>query len=151
MAKKTALDLDRDQQILNRLSRIENKVDSLEQTTAFALRAEADKHFASAKAIFKNSKRRAQIYLAADGMRGVQEIAAHLKMKRQNVGPDLRVLRGEGLLELTDATDGRDIWTKKPIDHTLRISHFLRAEYSLGSDGLPVKAKAKAKSARKRR
>lgn len=151
MAKKTLLDLDRDQQILNRLSRIENKVDSLEQTTAFALRAEADKHFASAKAIFKNSKRRAQIYLAADGMRGVQEIATHVKMNAKNAGRDLKVLQAEGLLELTDATDGRDVWTKKPIDHTLRISQFLRAEYSLGPEGLPVKAKAKGKGARKRR
>ena len=147
MGKKSAVDLDRDQQILNRLSRIEHKVDSLEQTTAFALRAEADKHFASVVAIFKNGARRAQIYLAADGSRGVQEIAEHLKMKRQNVGRDLKVLQYEGLLELTDSTDGRDIWTKKPIDRTLRISHFLRSEYSLGGDGLALKGK----SARKRR
>ena len=35
---------ERDQQILNRLSRIEHRVDSIDQTSAFAMRAEADKH-----------------------------------------------------------------------------------------------------------
>src|SRR5262245_37964649 len=93
---------DRDQQILSRLAKIQHKVDSLEQTTAFALRADSERHFASAKQIFKNSKRRAQIYLAADGQRSVQEIGAHLGMKRQNVGSDLKVLGEEGLLEIID-------------------------------------------------
>jgi hypothetical protein len=66
-SKIAEANLDRDQQILNRLSKIEHKVDSLEQTTAFALRADAEKHSASVWEIFKKSKRRAQVYLAADG------------------------------------------------------------------------------------
>jgi hypothetical protein len=48
---------DRDQQILNRLAKIEHKVDSLEQTTAFALRADAKRHFASVKEIFVSVRR----------------------------------------------------------------------------------------------
>ena len=56
---------DRDQQILRRLSNIEHKVDSLDQTTAFALRADAKRHFQTAKEIFRG-KRRAQVYLAAN-------------------------------------------------------------------------------------
>lgn len=46
---------DRDQQILRRLANIEHKIDSLEQTTAFALRADAERHFESVKKIFGNS------------------------------------------------------------------------------------------------
>src|SRR5688572_32958159 len=92
--------LDRDQQILARLANIEHKVDSIEQTNAFALRAEAEKHFAEVKKIFKKSRRRAQIYLAADGARSVQEIGEYLGIKRQNVGADLKELAEEGLLEL---------------------------------------------------
>lgn len=155
MAKKSAISLDRDQQILNRLGKIEHKVDSMDQTQAFALRAEAAKHFATVKAIFRNSKRRAQVYLAADGSRGVQEIAEHLGMQRQNVGPDLRVLADEGMLEISDTSGGRDIWGKKPIDRTLRISQFLRNEFSLGVDGRPVggskKTSGRKRSSRKRR
>lgn len=135
--------LDRDQQILSRLSRIEHKVDSLEQTTAFALRADADRHFASVKEIFGQSKRRAQVYLAVDGTRSVQEIAEHLKMKRQNVGPDLKHLADEGLLEIIDSQGGKDIWAKKPVDRTLRIAKFLQDEFDLNPNGLPSMAPTK--------
>ena len=147
MAKKSALDLnlDRDQQILNRLSKIEHKVDSLEQTTAFALRAEKDKHSASVKEIFKKGKRRAQIYLAVDGIRSVKQIAAYLKMKRPNVSRELKVLAEEGLLKIVDMSGGPDTWAKNPIDRTLRITQFLRTEYALDADGHSTPA------ARKRR
>jgi hypothetical protein len=128
--------LDRDQQILDRLAKIEHKVDSIEQTNAFALRAEADKHFAEVKKIFRRSLRRAQIYLAADGSRSVQQLAKHLGIHRQNVGPDLKCLGEEGLLELVDSQSNRDIWAKKPIDRTLRITQFLCQEFSLRKDGL---------------
>lgn len=127
--------LDRDQQILGRLGNIEHKVDSVDQTSAFALRADAEKHLGEVKKIFRNSLRRAQIYLAVNGQRGVQEIADHLRMQRQNVGPDLNFLREEGLLELIDSRGGKDIWAKKPVDRTVRITKFLCDEFSLTKDG----------------
>lgn len=136
--------LDRDQQILDRLAKIEHKVDSIEQTNAFALRAEADKHFAEVKKIFGRSRRRAQIYLATDGARSVQEIAKHLSIKRQNVGPDLKRLGEEGLLELVDSQSNRDIWAKKPIDRTLRITSFLCPEFGLQKNGQRQKSGKKA-------
>jgi hypothetical protein len=125
----------------------------MDQTQAFALRADADKHFKSVEAIFKKGKRRAQIYLAADGSRGVQEIAKHLRMQRQNVGPELRTLAAEGMLEVVDTSGGKDIWAKKPVDRTLRISQFLRSEFSLGPDGRSVAGKKPARDStpRKRR
>jgi DNA-binding MarR family transcriptional regulator len=135
VAKKSGIDLDRDQQVLNRLSRIEHKVDSLEQTTAFALRADEKKHFGSVKEIFKKGGRRAQIYLAADGTRSVKQIAAHLGMQSPNVSKELKILAEEGLLKIIDSSGGRDTWGKNPIDRTLRISGFLRSEYKLDADG----------------
>lgn len=128
---------DRYQQILSRLAHIEHKVDSIDETNAFALRADSTRHFEEVKKIFRNSSRRAQIYLAADGTRGVQEIAQHLKMKAPNVSPELKTLKAEGLLEIVDATGRRDIWARKPIDRTLRISKYLCDEYGLRSDGRP--------------
>jgi DNA-binding transcriptional ArsR family regulator len=132
--------LDRDQQILARLSKIEHKVDSIEQTNAFALRAEADKHFAEVKKIFGNSVRRAQVYLAADGSLSVQEIAQHLGMQRQALSPVLKYLGEEGLLEIVDSQSNRDIWAKKPVDRTLRITPFLCTEFHLQKNGLKQKA-----------
>jgi Fic family protein len=135
--------LDRDQQILNRLAKIEHKVDSIEQTNAFALRADSEKHFGEVKKIFKTSLRKAQVYLAADGSRSVGEIAAHLKMKVPNVSPDLKHLNDEGLLELVGSHGNRDIWAKKPIDRTLRITQFLCAEFGLAKNGIKQKSTKK--------
>lgn len=145
MSHSTPDALDRDQQILSRLAKIEHKVDSIEQTNAFALRAEADKHFAEVSKIFGKSLRRAQVYLAADGSLSVQEIAKHLGMQRQNVGTDLKHLGEEGLLELVDSHGNRDIWAKKPLDRTLRITPFLRTQFSLSGNGLKEKARKKKK------
>jgi len=131
------------QQILNRLAHIEHKVDSIDETNAFALRADAMRHEETVKKIFKNSKRRAQIYLAADGTRGVVEIAKHLGMKTPNVSPQLRILKEEGLLELADVAGRQDFWTKKSIDRTLRISKYLCDEYSLTLDGRPNRSAKK--------
>ncbi len=69
MSKREKVE-DRDQQILNRLAHIQHKVDSIDETNAFALRAEAKKHMETVQGIFKHGKRRAQVYLAADGIRG---------------------------------------------------------------------------------
>jgi Fic family protein len=149
-SSRSGTTLDRDQQILSRLAKIEHKVDSIEQTNAFALRAEADKHFAEVSKIFGRSLRRAQVYLAADGNLSVQEIAAHLGMKRQNVGSDLKHLGEEGLLELVDSYGNKDIWSKKPIDRTLRITPFLCQQFSLQKNGLK-RAAGKRTAGKKKR
>ncbi len=142
--------VDSDHQILSRLYKIEHTFDSIEHTIAFALRAEQEKHFGTVKSIFKNSKRKAQVYLAADGSRGVGEIADFLGMKRQNVGSELKLLADEGLLELIDNSGGRDIWGKKPLDRSLRISHFLTSEFQLDRSGKPKEASSKKRQGPKK-
>lgn len=143
MAKKESVDWN--QQVLSRLGLIEHKVDSLEQTTAFALRADALKHEGTVKQIFGRSKRKAQVYLAADGTRGVEEVGAHLHMQRQNITPELQKLQDEGLLEIVATSGHKDLWGKKPIDRTLRITHFLCEEFSLERDGRVRRADGKNK------
>ena len=136
------------QQILSRLAHIEHKVDSIDETNAFALRADEDRHFETVKKIFKKGRRRAQVYLAANGNRGVVEIAHHLGMKTPNVSPQLKFLKEEGLLELVDASGRQDFWTKKTIDRTLRITPYLCKEYNLKPDGRANGAARKKKKAR---
>lgn len=126
---------DRDQAILSRLANIEHKVDSLEQTQAFALRADAERHFAEVEKIFGRGVRKAQVYLAASGSRTVGEIASHLGTTRQSVGQMLKALADEGLLELLDNPGKGDTWGKKPVDRTLRISRHLCDKYQLSKDG----------------
>jgi DNA-binding transcriptional ArsR family regulator len=141
MAKLEDHKQDRDQQILSRLANIQHKVDSIEQTNAFALRADKEKHEQSLRDIFRNGKRRAQVYLAANGARSVQEIADHIKMKRPNVSAQLKALSVEGILEIAYSSGGKDYWGKKPLDHTIRITRFLCDEFSLNSDGTEESAK----------
>ena len=84
------------QQILSRLAHIEHKVDSIDETNAFALRADEDRHFETVKKIFRKGLRRAQVYLAANGTRGVIEIAQHLGMKQPQREPTTEALEGRG-------------------------------------------------------
>jgi len=129
---------ERDQQILRRLANIEHKIDSLEQTTAFALRVDADKHFETVKNIFRSSKRRVQVYLATNGERSVQEIADLLDMPRPNVSREHSILQAEGLLEVLEKDGGKTYWGKKPIDRSMRISKQLMEQYNLKANGLPI-------------
>lgn len=132
-------DSDRDQQILRRLTNIENKVDSLEQTNAFALRADVDRHTITVKKIFNKSLRRAQVYLAANGNRSVLEIADLLKMKQPNVTDDLKILQDEGLLEVIEQAGNRVYYSKKPIDRTIGITKILMKDFNLDRNGLKLK------------
>ena len=130
---------DRDQHILRRLVNIEHKIDSIEQTTAFVARANYERHSESVRQIFHGSTRRAQVYLAANGQRSVQDIAALLGMKQPNVSRELEKLGSEGLLEIIEKDAGKAYWGKKPIDKTIRISKLVMEEYALDKNGLPVK------------
>lgn len=126
---------DRDQVLLSRIAKIQHKVDSLEQTTAFALRANSTKHLAEVRKIFGRSTRRARVYLAANGTRNVQEIAAHLKVKRPNVSVELRKLIDEGLLEVVDTKSNSTVCAKTALVRTLRIPALLHGEFNLDKDG----------------
>ncbi len=132
---------DRNQVFLSRLAKIQHKVDSLEQTTAFALRADSDRHLAEVKKIFGRSSRRARVYLAADGARNVQEIAAHLHIKHPNVSVELKKLVDEGLLEVVDTKGTSTICAKTPLARTLRIPSFLCTEFNLDKNGIRSRTK----------
>ena len=129
---------DRDQQILRRLTNIEHKIDSLEQTTAFSLRADEKRHFESVKTIFGERIKCVQVYLAANGNRSVNDIASLLIMKPSNVSRELGRLRQEGLIEIIEKEGGKVIYAKTPIDRTMRISQWLMKEHQLDRDGLRV-------------
>jgi hypothetical protein len=138
------------QQILSRLNDIDHKVESLRHTQGFALRVDKERVFAEVKDVFKKSSRKAQVYLAANGNRSVNEIAAHLVMKRQNVGRELKALYDENLLD-SFPVGNVDIWRKTPLDKVVGITRFLMAEYALDADGKAGKAKAKGKPKSKKK
>ncbi len=130
---------DRDQQFLKRLANIENRVDSIDQTQAFALRANSEKHMDSVLEIFGKSDRRVQVYLAANGRRTVGEIAKMFSMTQPAVSRELLRIQKDGLLEVVDKVGSNIYYSKKAVDGTLRITRFLMKEYSFDKNGYPVK------------
>lgn len=126
-----------EEEILRRLANIEREVTSLDETSAFAMRASREAHLAELDKIFGRSRRRAQIYLAANGRRTVGEIAGHLRMKGPNVSADLSILEQEGLL-VPKVEGVFTYWNKKAIDRTLGISRHLIDRFDLTADGLPA-------------
>jgi DNA-binding transcriptional ArsR family regulator len=130
------------QQILSRLGEIEDKVDSVRQTHGFSLRIEREKVFAEVKKIFRKSKRKAQVYLAANGRRSINEIADTLGIKRQNVGRELKVLFNENLVEVHHS-GSTDLYRKTPVDRAVGITRFLEGAYSLTPEGKALNVNAK--------
>ena len=126
---------DRDQVLLSRIAKIQHKVDSLEQTTAFALRADFNRHMAEVRKIFGRSIRRARVYLAANGVHSVQEIARHLSMQHPNVSVEVKRLVDEGLLEVMDTKGTGTVYAKTALARTLRIPAFLCREFNVERDG----------------
>ena len=121
-------------EILRRLANIEKKVESLDETNAFAMRSNRDAHRKTLDDIFGRSARRAQVYLAANGKRSVNEITQLLGMKHQNVSAALGEVEKGGLLSVTSVA-GSSYWNKKPIDSSLGISELLMDKFKLTADG----------------
>ncbi len=139
--KKVSIDEnknDANQQILRRLSSIESKVDSLDQTSAFVLRTDEDKHYGTIKKIFGRGINPIRIYLAVNGLRSVQEISDLLGIKISNVSPILTKLVDEGVIEIKRMYKSNLYYGKTVLDKNLRISKKLKEEYKLTDDGLRI-------------
>jgi DNA-binding transcriptional ArsR family regulator len=124
-------------EVLRRLSNIERKVESIDETNAFAMRSNREAHQQQIEGIFGKSRRRAQVYLAANGKRSVGDIASLLGMKQPNVSSDLTLLEKEGLLNVFSSA-GFNHWNKKPIDWALGVSELLMQKFKLDQNGTPV-------------
>lgn len=128
---------DSEAEILRRLANIEFQVTSLDESTAFAMRANRDELLQAVDGVFRKSRQLAQIYVAANGKRSVNDIADITKAKKQNVSPQLKKLYEEGLL--LPHTDGNQIlYRKKKLDQTLGIARRLREQFNLDADGRPL-------------
>jgi len=141
MAKTTPAAVDpATQEILRRLSNIEQQVTSIDETNAFAMRASRDALQLELDAIFGNGAKRAQVYLAANNRRTVTEIASHLKILPTNVSRELTKLADDGLL--TPRGEGPSTrYRKKRVDQAIGVSRYLQRKFNLSADGLPVKKK----------
>lgn len=128
---------DADAEVLRRLANIEFQITSLDESTAFAMRANRPELLEAVDGVFGSSKQRAQVYVAANGKRSVNEIAALIGAKRPNISKHLQLLVDEGLL-LPHIEGNQTLYRRKKLDQTLGIARRLREQFKLDADGRPV-------------
>lgn len=106
--------------------------ESMDSSMDLLLKANKDSILTQIEAFFRNSKRKAQVYLTVDGKRSVDEIAQMLNMKAPNVSRDLTRCADEGLIErISQSGSGGFVWRKTRKDKVLHISDFVRKKFGL--------------------
>jgi predicted transcriptional regulator len=125
---------DRDQQILRRLANIEGDIRSIRHTEAFVVRANLSEYMKILERIFKG-ERRAQIYLAANGSRTVNEISKMLGIVQSGVSREFPKLEVEGLVKVVDKIGSNVYWGKTQLESILSISRYLMKKFNLDRDG----------------
>ena len=122
-------------EVLRRLIAIDHKADSMEDSLAWLVRADAPKLKDELIAAFGRSERRAQVYLALDGKRNVNAIAAHLEMRAPNVSTELQWLKRKRLLDTVAADDAGTLYRKKSFDAVVGLSDSLAVKFHLDAQG----------------
>ena len=121
-------------EVLRRLIAIDHKADSMEDSLAWLVRANAPQLKDELIASFGRSKRRVQVYLALDGKRNVGAVAAHLQIKAQNVTRELGWLKRKRLVDVMEADGDGVVYSKKFFDAVVGLSESLAAKFGLDDD-----------------
>lgn len=124
-----------DREILRRLIGIDHKADSMQDSLAWIVRANAGELKQQLLSEFGASKRRAQVYLALDGTRTVNDVAEHLSMKRQNVTGELKTLKRLRLVDIVESDGRGTIYCKKFFDAVVGLSGALMTKFNLDPSG----------------
>ena len=106
--------------------------EAIDSSMELLLKANRDAILAEILSFFGRSKRRAQIFLAVDGKRTVEDITKLLALQKPNVSAELTRLKNEGLIEIRKITsEGYYIYKKRRVDRILGISKILRQKFEL--------------------
>jgi DNA-binding transcriptional ArsR family regulator len=108
--------------------------EAIDSSMELLLKANRDAILAEIMSFFGRSKRRAQIFLAVDGKRTVEDITKLLDLQKPNVSAGLTKLKNEGLIEIKKITsEGYYIYKKRRVDRILGISKKLRQKFELNN------------------
>ena len=106
--------------------------ESMDSSMDLLLKANKEAILGEIEMFFSNARRRAEVFLAVDGQRTVEEIAKVLQMNSPNVSRDLTKCAEEGLIErIAQSGGGGFVWKKKRIDQVLHLSAFFRKKFGL--------------------
>ncbi len=133
MARKRAATPE--EELFRRLENLESRVGAIEEHTVHNARLKPEDQQAFVHRVFGQSSRRAQVFLAANRKRSVNQIAAHLGMQQQNVSIELGRLQGEGLLTVETA-GSTSHWMATKVAATIGVVDILTKKFKLTKDGL---------------
>lgn len=105
--------------------------EAIDSSMELLIKANRDSILAEIMSFFRTSKRRAQVFLAVDGKRTVEDITQLLEMKKPNVSRELTKMKNEGLIEIKRITKRGYIYKKRRVDRILGISRTLRDMFGI--------------------
>ena len=106
--------------------------EAIDSSMELLIKANRDAILSEIMKFFGRSKRRAEVFLAVDGKRTVEDIAELLSMKGPNVSRELTKLKEEGMIEIKRITkEGYYVYKKRRVDKILGISQKLRRKFNI--------------------
>jgi hypothetical protein len=120
--------------LLDEVSAVKRRQDSLEEMVGCIADAN-DNLRARNMAKIGPRRRRAQVYLAINGVRHTNDIKKIVKTQRQNVDKEMRALRKDRLIDIADDSGRGTIYRKLVIDRMTGLSHDLIEKFGLDEDG----------------
>lgn len=129
---------------------INYKIEDIEKSVGLLLRGRRKEVIAELmETCFKKSVEKVRVFLAIDGLSSVNEIAARLGIKRQNVGRHLGDLLDHDLIKVKSTEGGKIIYEKTSQVKRIRLEEFLAETFGgaltpqsevvppLGQEGVP--------------
>lgn len=105
--------------------------EAIDSSMELLIKANRNAILAEIMSFFGRSKRRAQVFIAVDGKRTVEDITQLLNMKKPNVSSELTRLKEEGLIEIKKITKEGYIYKKRRVDKILGISRMLKNKFGI--------------------
>ncbi len=106
--------------------------EAIDSSMELLIKANSKKILEEIFKFFGRSKRRAEVFLAVDGQRTVEDITELLGMQKPNVSRHLTSLKEEGLIEIKKiAKGGYYVYKRRRVDKILGLSRKLRVKLGI--------------------
>ena len=130
-----------DPNILEKLIRIDNRTDSMRHSLDWLVRANEPQLLDTLIKAFGKSVIRAQVYLALDGKKNVNDLAKALQLVREAVSREIAWLKKKGLIAPIDASGRGTVYKRTQLDSIIHLSEHLARQFHLDKYGRLVNKK----------
>ena len=120
--------------LLEKVAAVSRRMDSMEEIVG-SLADANDGLKTKMLGKFGKSRRRAQVFLALDGIRDANAVAKLVRTQRQNVDVEIRTLWKSRLIDTAESNGRGVIYRKRSIDRFTGLSDDLMEIFNLDRDG----------------